>query len=68
MEEFYTAATYYAIAMAELEAEMETEKIYEAHLDAFDPYAEVEEDEENERDYDHLIDSYMEASLFGWDS
>jgi hypothetical protein len=73
MDEFYTPATYYAIAMAELEAEMETEKMYEAHLDAFDPYADFDddyeyEDEEPQDQYEGREDIGMEAGLFGWDA
>jgi hypothetical protein len=66
MDEFYTQEAITVIWNEELEAE----RLYDSLIEAFDPYAydADEEDEENEGDYDHLIDSYMEASLFGWDS
>jgi len=76
MSEFYTAETIQSIREAELEMEQ-----YQMMLDKYDPYADVDdevcsycEDEEVDcqecggTDYDYLIDSYVEGSLFGWDS
>jgi len=59
MEEFYTAETYYAIQMAEFQAEQEWEKAMEK-LEPFDPY-------EDEYDYGNE-DAGWEEGLFGWDS
>jgi len=61
MEEFYTPATYYAMSMAEFEAEQDWEK-----LEAFDPYEDEEEDEHDF--YEGREDIGMEAGLFGWDA
>jgi len=65
MEEFYTAEAYYAMSMAEFEAEQEWEQAMEK-LDPFDPY---EDEEEEEHDfYEGREDIGMEGYLFGWDS
>lgn len=70
MSEFNTMYDYYAMEMSEMESK----------IDSYDPYVDDDficsycEDEDMEcsecgiTDNDHLIDSYMEASLFGWDS
>jgi len=65
MDEFYTAETYYAMQMAEFEAEQEWEQAMEK-LAPFDPYE--YEDEELQDPYDGREDIGMEAGLFGWDA
>ena len=64
MDEFYTPETYYAIAMQEIDMahEYEMDEAYNEESDDFTGY------EYEDYDNDHLIDSYMEGSLFGWDA
>lgn len=64
-EEYFTAETYYAMQMAEFEAEQEWEQAMEK-LAPFDPYE--YEDEELQDPYDGREDIGMEAGLFGWDA
>jgi hypothetical protein len=62
MEEFYTPETYYAMSMAEFEAEQEWER-----LEAFDPYADDYDGDDDEY-YEGNEDAGMEGYLFGWDA
>lgn len=63
MDEFYTPETYYTIAMQEIDRAHDYE-MDEAYNDESDDLPEYQYE-----DYDEsYIDSYVEASLFGWDS
>lgn len=64
MTEFYTQETMAQIWNEELEAE----KLYNALIDAYDPYADFEDEEEQEDFYEGREDIGMEAGLFGWDA
>jgi len=63
MDEFYTPATYYAMSMAEFETEQEWEK-----LEAFDPYADDYDGDDEEDFYEGNEDAGMEGYLFGWEA
>jgi len=67
MSEFYTQETMTQIWNEELEAE----NLYNALIDAYDPYMDFDdyEDEEEQEDfYEGREDIGMEAGLFGWDA
>ena len=67
MSEFYTAETIQSIREAELELEQ-----YQLMLDKYDPYADFdddfEEDTQDDYDFEGNEDAGMEGYLFGWDS
>ena len=70
MDEFYTNETQTAI----WNQEMENEKLYNALIDAYDPYMDFDdyfeddfEDEEPDPDQGRE-DAGMEGYLFGWDA
>lgn len=66
MNKFYTNDTQFEIWNNELDAE----RFYDALIDAYDPYLDYDdEDEEEPQDYyDGREDIAMEAGLFGWDA
>ena len=65
MSEFYTQETMTQIWNEELEAE----NLYNALIDAYDPYMDFDDEEEEEHDfYEGREDIGMEAGLFGWDA
>ena len=69
MDEFYTQETMTQIWNEELEAE----NLYNALIDAYDPYLDFDddyeyEDEDPQDPYEGREDIAMEAGLFGWDA
>lgn len=64
MTEFYTQETFNAI----YEQEAQMERMYDAMIEAYDPYMDFD-DEDFEDDYEEgYEDRGMEGYLFGWDS
>jgi hypothetical protein len=61
MDEFYTAETMMEIWNNELE----DEKLYNALIDAYDPFEDVEDEEDF---YEGNEDAGMEGYLFGWEA
>ena len=64
MSEFYTQETMTQIWNEELEAE----NLYNALIEAYDPYMDFDEEEEEHDFYEGREDIGMEAGLFGWDA
>ena len=63
MSKFYTSEAQTAIWNAELQAERD----YEATVAAYDPYADFDDDEEDESCW-LVEDVAMESGLFGWEA